>query len=358
MDGYCAGYQIRLDDGCKVLRSKPGTHILWDDHPALDRAGGDGGTVGFVRLDHGEDPHPCPPLGYVGFHVSDEYNAHRFVEILCAPAASVGPWCHMMLIQAHRVILKEPSCSLSASIDRVEKSVGSAGLQALVAWSGSTTFSATTASKCTRPSKRCSAGRRRSRCCVNGSRTRPKFWAAGEAQPLVQGPPRLLHVGGATPETTRTQTASSPCAGGRSSCRGWGAGLCPVVHLPASIFVHLHAGAIARPCRTPCRLRAESRPPSPKSGEEKQREARCHARAANGKEREPAAARQTLAHRRAFMCRPLLPLLSLTASLPHRICRPSCAGWSKSSPATASRKPAGQTRTAPCPTSPSPSLAG
>jgi hypothetical protein len=137
LEGHCAAYQIILDDGCRQYRLEPGSLVFCpDDAHVRIRASGDGPPCDFLRLEEEDEIYPCRPLGYFDADWPALYKAHRFVEMLCAPPESVGPWSEGLLKLAQPVIEQTPTSSFSESVDRVATSVGPAGMQALVGWAG------------------------------------------------------------------------------------------------------------------------------------------------------------------------------------------------------------------------------
>jgi hypothetical protein len=73
-----------------------------DDSPDSIRASGAYPAGPLVLPEEEGALHLCPPLGYVDHGWPAMYRAHRMVELLCAPADSVGPWSDEFVRLAHR----------------------------------------------------------------------------------------------------------------------------------------------------------------------------------------------------------------------------------------------------------------
>jgi hypothetical protein len=56
------------------------------------------------------------------------------VDILCAPAESVGPWSDEFRLVAQTIVTSGCFFAMPDSLDRIEERAGTAGMQSLVAW--------------------------------------------------------------------------------------------------------------------------------------------------------------------------------------------------------------------------------
>jgi hypothetical protein len=121
--GFCAAYQVRLDVGLLIFSP--------EDSSAMVRAIG-GQPHGRLVLE--SHLNCCPPLGQIETNWPHRFKAHQMVEMLCASAKDVGLWRNEFKVVVQDVITPGLPGAKPDSIEQVEKRVGRAGLQALIAW--------------------------------------------------------------------------------------------------------------------------------------------------------------------------------------------------------------------------------